>query len=216
MRFTTQSILTLLAAAVAMFAVAGSALAHHPLGGGTPTTFWHGFLSGVGHPVIGFDHFAFVIAVGLVSAFLPGRLILPLVFVIATVIGCMMVVGGFSFPAAEIVIAGSVLVAGGLVMSGATVSTWLCIALFTIAGLFHGGAYAEAIVGAEPTPLIAYLASFSLTQYVIALAAMAVARSLWNATSQLALQPRLAGAVVAGVGLTFLIENLEQIAFGTF
>ena len=215
MRFTTQSFLTLLAVVAAMFALAGSAMAHHPLGGGTPTTFWHGFLSGVGHPIIGFDHFAFVIAVGLVSAFLPGRFVLPLVFVAATVVGCMMVVNGFTFPAAEIVIAASVLVAGGLVMSGAAIPAWLCTALFAIAGLFHGGAYAAAIVGAESTPLIAYLASFSLTQFLIAVGAMFVARSVWNATSQLALQPRLAGAVVAGIGLTFLIEHIEQIAFGT-
>ena len=29
----------------------------------------HGLLSGIGHPIIGFDHLAFVIAVGLIAAF---------------------------------------------------------------------------------------------------------------------------------------------------
>jgi len=36
------------------------AFAHHPLGGGTPETFVHGVLSGIGHPMLGIDHFAFL------------------------------------------------------------------------------------------------------------------------------------------------------------
>lgn len=195
----------------AVMAMAGPALAHHPLGGETPTTFWHGFLSGVGHPIIGFDHFAFVVAVGLASAFLASRLMMPLVFVVATVVGCMLAYNGVTMPAAEIVIAGSVLVLGAMVMSGAALPVWLCALLFAVAGVFHGGAYAGAIIGAEATPLVAYMASFSLTQYVIALIAMAVARSVWKAASQVAVQPRLAGAVVAGIGVTFLVENVESL-----
>ncbi|MGD1951584.1 MAG: HupE/UreJ family protein [Leptolyngbyaceae cyanobacterium] len=44
------------------------ALAHHPMGGKTPSSFIEGFLSGVGHPVIGLDHLIFVIASGLLAA----------------------------------------------------------------------------------------------------------------------------------------------------
>ena len=47
---------------------AGTAFAHHPLGGMIPQNFMQGFLSGIGHPVIGFDHLAFVVAVGLIAA----------------------------------------------------------------------------------------------------------------------------------------------------
>ena len=77
------------------FASAAPALAHHPLGGSLPTNFWHGFLSGIGHPVIGIDHLAFIIAVGIASAFLKDRYLMPAVFIAATVVGCLIYsVGG--------------------------------------------------------------------------------------------------------------------------
>lgn len=50
-----------------------AALAHHAMGGQLPQTFGQGLLSGIGHPVIGVDHFAFVVAVGIVAA-LAGHL----------------------------------------------------------------------------------------------------------------------------------------------
>src|SRR5262249_57584778 len=40
------------------------AFAHHMMGGRTPSTFMEGLLSGLGHPVIGLDHLAFLLAVG--------------------------------------------------------------------------------------------------------------------------------------------------------
>ena len=43
-------------------------LAHHPNGGETPSNFIQGFLSGLGHPVIGIDHLVFVVAIGLLAA----------------------------------------------------------------------------------------------------------------------------------------------------
>ncbi len=39
--------------------------AHHVMGGRMPATFAEGLLSGLGHPVIGIDHLAFIVAVGL-------------------------------------------------------------------------------------------------------------------------------------------------------
>ncbi len=213
LRYLGKQFFGLLAIAAAAIAMSGSALAHHPMGGATPTTFWHGFLSGVGHPIIGLDHFAFVVAVGLASAFLAGRYLLPLFFVAGTVVGCLLVANGVALPAAELVIAASVLVLGAIVMSATALSASVLAILFAAAGLFHGGAYAEAIIGAEQTPLLAYLVAFSLTQYAIAVAVMALARSVWRAGSAAALHPRLAGAVVAGIGATFMIEHIEGLLF---
>ena len=45
----------------------GVAIAHHPMGGNTPSTLWEGLLSGVGHPIIGFDHLAFIVAMAFVT-----------------------------------------------------------------------------------------------------------------------------------------------------
>ena len=44
------------------------AFAHHLMGGRTPATFGEGILSGLGHPIIGLDHFAAVVAVGCLAA----------------------------------------------------------------------------------------------------------------------------------------------------
>src|SRR6267378_3447944 len=62
---------SVLAAGVAMLAPA-EALAHHVMGGKVPVTFMQGLLSGLGHPIIGLDHFAAVVGVGILAA-LIGR-----------------------------------------------------------------------------------------------------------------------------------------------
>jgi urease accessory protein len=43
----------LIPAITGLILTAGSASAHHMMGGRTPSTFVEGFLSGLGHPVIG-------------------------------------------------------------------------------------------------------------------------------------------------------------------
>ena len=62
---------TAAAAALSMIALITPAFAHHPMGGATPSTFTEGLLSGLGHPIIGLDHLAFVIGVGLMALMLP-------------------------------------------------------------------------------------------------------------------------------------------------
>lgn len=190
-----------------------SAFAHHPLGGDTPTTLMHGLLSGIGHPVIGFDHLAFVIAVGLLAAFQRNRVLMPAGFVIATMIGTMVTLSAATLPMAEIVITLSVLVAGVMVMRGKLADLVPTTAIVAVAGLFHGWAYGAAVIGAETTPIIGYLAGMAMVQMVIALGVGAGARAIWQAAGASAIQARLAGAVVAGVGLTYLVENVEGMLF---
>jgi len=48
--------------------------------------------------------------------------------------------------------------------------------LLLVAGAFHGYAYGESIVGAEPAPLAAYLAGFALIQGCIAVGSAAALR----------------------------------------
>ena len=190
-----------------------SAAAHHVMGGTLPNTFGQGLLSGFGHPVIGIDHVAFILTVGLTAAFMSFRIFTPLAFVSATVLGCLLLVSGYTLPAVEIVIATSILLSGGLILSGHRFSPFLYSAFFFLAGLFHGYAYGESIVGAEDIPLIAYLLGFALVQYVIVLATMWVVRALWADLSPQALKPRLAGAIIAGIGVVFLVGNWGQYSF---
>ena len=59
--------IALRATALALVAIAVTgrpAQAHHMMGGRTPSTFTEGLLSGLGHPVIGIDHLAFILAMG--------------------------------------------------------------------------------------------------------------------------------------------------------
>lgn len=200
-------------APVALVASAGPALAHHAMAGQTPDTLMTGLISGLAHPVIGIDHLAFVLAVGLAAAFTAKRLLSPLAFILATVAGCLVQVGGVALPAAEIVVAASILFLGAIVLSGRMPATPALLGFFALAGLFHGWAYGGAIVGAEATPLVAYLIGFAAIQYAIAIAAGHVALRIWNAGSPDAIRPRLAGAVIAGVGVAFLIENIEGLIF---
>ncbi|HUS97327.1 MAG TPA: HupE/UreJ family protein [Hyphomicrobiaceae bacterium] len=208
-RFSNNLVLAgIFAAAVTL---AGPAFAHHAMDGAIPATMAQGLITGVAHPVVGLDHFAFVIAVGLASAFLPGRMLLPLAFIAATIAGCLLKLAGVALPVAEFVIAASVIVVGALVMRGKPVSSSILIGLFAVAGLFHGSAYAAGIIGAEQSPLAAYLAGFAVVQYAVAVAAMLVVREVFKATAALSLETRLGGALVAGAGVAFLVENIEQV-----
>ena len=194
-------------------ATTSNAFAHHPLGGAAPETMLHGFLSGVGHPLIGFDHLAFVIGVGLIAAFHKNRAMMPAGFVVGTMIGTLLTVSMVALPLAEIVITASVVGAGIVAMRGKLTNVMPATIIAAAAGLFHGWAYGAAVIGAEATPIIAYMVGFGAIQMVIALGTGMLAHNIWKTTASEALQPRLAGAMVAGVGLAYLVENLEGMIF---
>ena len=192
----------------ALLALAGTdpALAHHMEGGTLPATFASGLLSGLGHPVIGLDHLAFIVAAGLLVGAAGLPLWLPLVFVAASLGGVAVHLALLGLPAVELVIASSVCLAGVLLATGRRMPGGAWAAIFAVAGLFHGYAYGEAIVGSEPTPLGAYLVGLALVQAAIATAAALVAwRRAWEVAS---LAPRLAGGVVLGVGLSALAGQI--------
>ena len=199
--------------ATMFLATAGSAFAHHPMGGDVPATMLHGLLSGIGHPVIGLDHLAFVIAVGLIAAFQKNRVMTPASFVLGTMVGTMLSVSALAMPLVELVIMLSVVAAGVMVMRGKVAEMLPVMIVAGFIGLFHGWAYGQAVVGVETTPLVAYLAGIAIVQMVIVLAAGFAMREIWKVGSAAAMQPRLAGAVIAGVGLTYLVEAAESVIF---
>ena len=182
------------------------ASAHHLMDGETPSTFGEGLLSGLGHPVIGPDHLAFLIAVGIAVGAGGLSLALPLVFVAASALGVALHVGGFDLPGAELIVAASVILAGVLLARGRALplAAWAC--LFGVAGLAHGYAYGESIFGAEPTPLWAYLLGLVAIQSALTIGIALMARRSGAQVSAIA--PRLAGAAIVGVGLMALIGQL--------
>lgn len=194
------------------FAAAGGALAvtgffspafaHHALGGKLPATAWEGFLSGLAHPVIGLDHLAFVVAIGLVAAGQPWRYGIPLGFVLAGLVGTGIHLAGWDpLGLTELVIASSVVLFGLLLAQSRQIPSWLLLLWGSLAGLFHGYAYAEAIIGAEPMPWLGYLLGLSLVQYGVALFALWAAET-WG--SRIPGLLRWAGWAIAVVGSGFL------------
>ena len=191
---------------IPFFLMTASASAHHVMGGKMPTTFAEGFLSGLGHPVIGPDHLAFLLAIGVAVGVGGLSLVLPLLFVVASAIGVTLHVNGVNLPGAEIVVAVSVLFAGFLIARGRALPVSLWAILFAAAGLFHGYAFGESIFGAERSPLHAYLLGLIIVQSALTVGtALFVRRSAGGVS---AIAPRLAGAVIIGVGLATLIAQL--------
>lgn len=183
------------------------ALAHHPLGGRIPANFFEGFFSGLAHPLIGLDHFAFVVAVGLLAAGQVRGALLPAGFVVAAMAGTGIHLLKLDLPGAEVAIALSVIAFGAMLVWQRP--NWYVVGcLAAIAGLFHGYAYGEAIVGAQMTPLVAYLIGFSLIQYGVALVAFLVGNAvLKKSTNQIPLL-RLAGLAICSVGVVFLTSSM--------
>jgi urease accessory protein len=106
----------------------------------------------------------------------------------------------------------SVLALGVLILTRPNVSTPALAGLFAAAGLFHGHALAESIVGAQPAPLAAYFVGLVTVQYAIALAALLVARRLATQRPALARPAFLgASAVVSLTGLAFLAPMLAYV-----
>ena len=199
-----------LAAALALTAT--PALAHHPLGGLPMETLTHGLLSGVGHPVLGFDHLFFVVAVGVLALFTANRLLAPAAYIGAMLVGCGLMYAGVALPLAELVIVASLIVAGGMLALGRTVSAPAILAVFAVFGLFHGSAFGGSIAdqegGVGGAVLLGYLVGLGVVQYAIAIAAGWVVEKL-GATGEGAVNARLVGAAITGVGLFLALEVIE-------
>jgi urease accessory protein len=198
------------AAAAAVLAVAPAvAGAHHFMGDALPQTLIQGLLSGPGHPLIGVDHAAFIVASGFFLALVERGLWGMAALVAGTLAGAALHLAGVGLPGGEAGVALSVILIGALVMARRSIAlTWLAAGL-AIAGVLHGHAYAESIFGAEPAPLGAYLAGFSFIQLCVAAGAFWVhrrllaARAAWTRPVAVGL-----GAVVGAVGLVFLAVNV--------
>lgn len=190
------------------FAIATPALAHHPFGGTAPQTLFAGLVSGIGHPVLGFDHLAFTIAVGLVASVLRRGITVPLAFLLAALTGTGLHLAGANLPIPELVISFSVLLFGLLAVTRRDLSTQAVVALTALAGVFHGYAYGEAVVGAESTPLVAYLVGFTLVQGAIAGTAYLLSQRAISKNQTVGiLSIRQAGFAVCGAG-AILLGNL--------
>lgn len=175
------------------------ASAHHAIGGATPSNGWEGLLSGLAHPVLGLDHLAFIVAAGMIAALHRRGVFVPIAFVAASLAGTGIRFLAFDLPGSGWMIATSIVLIGALLATGRE-SLGLVIPLVSAAGILHGYAYGQSIVGAEMTPLWSYLLGLAIVQLIIGLSTERISR--------IALRPapalRWAGLVVCGIGIAYL------------
>ncbi len=192
-------------AAFMVIAVQSPAFAHHPMDGKLPATLIEGLLSGLGHPVIGLAHLAAIVGVGILAAIAARGVAPVLAFGVALIAGVALHVAKVSLPAGELLVGLSTLVIGGLVMLRYGLRPVIAIALFAVAGFVHGYALGEAVVGAEASPLISYLAGILVIQTVISLTAyLAVCRLSRPLTVAVGALVVLAGGVTAAAAAALI------------
>lgn len=206
--FSSLRLQSLIISLAAVF-LAIPAQAHHMMGGKLPTNFLEGFLAGLGHPVIGLDHLAFIVAAGLLATTKRNGIWIPVAFVLAALAGTGIHLLRLDLPATEVFVALSVLLFGLLLALPNHLNLVLVVGLGAIAGIFHGYAYGESIVGAEMSPLIAYLLGFTAIQLAIALLAFKLGQwALQRLTTPTDLPLRFAGFTLCGAGMAFLVTRL--------
>ena len=203
MRFNLIRCSAILAAA--FFLGTGNASAHHLMGGATPSTFAEGLLSGIGHPIIGPDYLAFLLALGIAVGVFRLSFVNPFLFVAAMICGVAMHVAGLYLPAADPIVPISVLVAGLMLIIEERIPPAWWMAVFVAAGLFHGYTYGDAIYDAKAVALIAYVIGLAAVQTIMTVGVAFATRGLCKLWS---MAPRLAGAAFCGVGFAALVAQL--------
>ncbi len=208
MRKALKSMTALQATLAGALALPSLAHAHHPTGGMTPASFTDGFLSGIGHPVLGPDHLAFIVGIGLLVAMSRRWMWLPQAFVATLIPGVLAHAAGIGLGPNEVLVALSVVVVGAALLLEDRIPATLLAGATMLAGFFHGYAFGETIVGAEATPLLAYLIGLSVTILAMTTAiALIGQRLLAGGSAPLVLQRVTAGLLIVG-GALFTVQTL--------
>ncbi len=187
------------------------AFGHHPLAGNPPSTLLEGLFSGFAHPVIEIDHFAFVLAVGLLAAVYASRILLPVFFIGGTILGTGFSVLGVGLPWGEVWVALSLVGVGIVLALGRGYPLLVCIGLGALAGVFHGMAYGEAVIGAQTGPIASYLLGLGSVQMLLVFGTATVTTRILRLASPIALFPRVAGIAVTGAGLVLLVDPMRAL-----
>jgi len=159
-----------------------------------------GFLSGIFHPVMGFDHLLAMLCVGIISAQIGGRAIwtIPLTFVTVMAVGGFLGMQNIPLPGVEYGIALSVLVLGLVVARGKRIHPVIAFIGVAFFAIFHGHAH-----GAE-MPEMADPLIFS-AGFLIGTAAIHIAGVVVGLVSAIIKDGpqflRYIGAGIAGIGV---------------
>ena len=154
---------------------------------------------------------AFIVAVGLIASLHQNAYFSPFAFLAGTLGGIALQLKFVEIHFVEFAIAGSVVLLGALVIRAKHLRVFITISIFVVAGILHGYAYGENIVGAELTPLTAYLMGLLTIQYAIAVLVITFMGLIAKANNSV-IPVRIMGGVVLGIGLAFMAENISNAA----
>lgn len=184
------------AAAVALATLVSPALAHE--GHGAAGGLQSGFL----HPLMGWDHVAAMVAVGLLGAVLgpPAIFLLPILFPLVMALGGGLGVAGVPLPAVEIGIAASAVVLGLMVAAGRAVPLWTAAIVVAFFAVFHGHAHGTELP--EAADALAYGVGFVIGTGLLHLVGITIGLAWrWDAGK---VAVRTAGGMIAVAGVSFL------------
>ena len=102
-----------------------------------------GFISGLIHPVLGYDHLFAMLSVGIISAQIGGKAIwrVPATFVIVMAIGGAFGLMNIGSLPAEFGIALSLVLLGGAIAAERQLPTWITMIIVGVFAVFHGYAH---------------------------------------------------------------------------
>ena len=161
-----------------------------------------GFISGLTHPLFGFDHVVAMIAVGLWGAFLgsPALWILPVVFPVVMAFGGALGVLGVEVPLVETGIAASAVVLGLMVALALRPKIAIAAVIVGAFAIFHGHAHGTELP--EAAGPLAYSIGFVISTGLLHLAGIGFGH--FTRWPQGILAVRAGGGVIALVGVGFL------------
>ncbi len=169
-----------------------------------------GLVSGLLHPVLGFDHLVAMVAVGLWGAQLgrPAVWLLPIAFPLIMACGALIGIADIPLPFVEYGIAASALVLGVMVALRLRPPMWLATTLVGAFGIFHGHAHGAEIPAAV-NPL-SYGVGFVVSTGCLHLLGILIGLLIrWPSGERVV---RACGAAVATVGVFTLAVNLGLLA----
>jgi urease accessory protein len=161
-----------------------------------------GFISGLTHPLFGFDHVVAMIAVGLWGAFLgsPALWILPVVFPVVMAFGGALGVLGVEVPLVETGIAASAVVLGLMVALALRPKIAIAAVIVGAFAIFHGHAHGTELP--EAASPLAYSIGFVISTGLLHLAGIGFGH--FTRWPQGILAVRAGGGAIALVGVGFL------------
>jgi urease accessory protein len=164
----------------------------------------NGFLSGLSHPVLGFDHLLAMLSVGIVSAQMGGKAIwaIPLAFVSVMLLGGIMGMAEIPLFSVELGIAASVALLGLAIAVDKKLPPLFAMVFVGFFALFHGHAHGTEIPHLA-RPLF-YALGFVMGTACIHLGGVFVGLIAQSFNQRLNLL-RYVGIIITAIGVQFII-----------